>query len=546
MSETHHRYTDGDGELDRRVAELLAQMTLEEKIGQMTQRGIAPGMTDKHSPAAQGQVGSVLAFFDVKEINRLQKLTMETSRLGIPLMVGNDVIHGYRTIFPIPVAESCSWDLDLIERTSRMAAEEASACGTDWIFAPMVDIARDPRWGRVAEGAGEDQHLGALIARARIRGFQAKGLASGKRVVACPKHYVAYGAAESGKDYNTVDLSENVLRDVYLPPFAAAFDEGAGSTMSAFNDINGVPASANPLTLRTILRDEWDWPGVVLSDAHAVGELIDHGVAADYPDAARQAANAGIDIDMGSAAYPEHLAAAVAAGDVDEALIDEAAGRVLRLKIALGLFAKPTVDESVAGALLGSAAHRALARESAVKSMVLLKNDHDLLPLDPASKRIALIGPMADHRRGPLGCWHCQGRPDDVITVLEGIRIATSRREDVVFVAGCSLQGDIDDGFDDAIEAARNADVAVLVVGEDWDMSGEAQCRAHLNLPGVQDDLVDAVAATGTPVVVVLMTGRPLAIDLLSEHADAILLAWHAGVETGPAVADLLFGRAVP
>ncbi|MFW6146191.1 MAG: glycoside hydrolase family 3 N-terminal domain-containing protein [Planctomycetota bacterium] len=543
---SHKRYTDADPATDRRVVELLDKMTLEEKIGQMTQRGLAPGMTDKHSPVTQGAVGSILASFDTAAINALQRRAVEEGRLGIPLMVGNDVIHGYRTIYPIPVGEACSWDLDLMERTARMAAQEASAAGTDWIFAPMVDVARDPRWGRVAEGAGEDPVLGAAIARARVRGFQADDLDSGKRIVACPKHYVAYGAAESGKDYNTVDLSETVLRDVYLPPFQAAFDEGAGSVMSAFNDINGVPASANGFTLRTILREEWTWPGVVLSDAHAVGELIDHGVAADYNEAARQAVTAGVDIDMGSAAYPEHLAAAVRAGTVPESLIDEAAGRVLRLKGMLGLFEKATVDESLADKLLGCRQHRELAREAAVKSMVLLKNDHGVLPIKSAGKTIAVIGPLADHRRAPLGCWHCQGRPDDVTTVLEGVRAAAADKARILHIAGCGLGADEHDGFDDAIHAAADADVAVVVVGEDADMSGEAQCRAYLGLPGVQEDLVEAVAATGTPVVVVLLTGRPLAIPTLAEDAEAILLAWHPGVEAGTAVADLLLGMANP
>ncbi|NLF31135.1 MAG: glycosyl hydrolase [Planctomycetes bacterium] len=542
----HKRYTDPDPAIDAKVAELLSGMSLEEKIGQMTQRGMAPGMTDKHSPVTKGALGSTLGVFDTAKINEMQRRAVEESRLGIPLIVGNDVIHGYRTIFPIPLGEACSWDLDLIERTARMAAEEASAAGTDWIFAPMVDIARDGRWGRIAEGSGEDPVLDCAIARARVRGYQSEGLASGKRIVACPKHFVAYGAAESGKDYNTVDLSENLLRDVYLPPFLAALEEGAGSIMSAFNDINGVPASANSFTLRTILREEWDWSGVVLSDAHAVGELIDHGVAADYEDAACQAVTAGVDIDMGSAAYPDHLAAAVRAGKVSETLIDEAAGRVLRLKLMLGLFEQATVDESLTARLLGCREHRTLAREAAVKSMVLLKNDRDALPIKPAGKTIAVIGPLADHRRAPLGCWHCDGRPDDVTTILEGIRAAAADKARIIHIAGCGLGDDEHDGFDDAIHAASDADVAIVVVGEDADMSGEAQCRAYLGLPGVQEDLVEAVAATGTPTVAVLLTGRPLAIPTVAEDVDALLVAWHPGVEAGTAAADLLFGKANP
>jgi beta-glucosidase len=543
----HINFNRADPKIEGRVNDLLAQMTLEEKVGQMVQINIGqlePG--EGEARIRRGQVGSVLSFYGAAEINHLQRIAVEQSRLGIPLLIGNDVIHGYRTIFPIPLAESCTWDPELVGEAARVAAEEASADGTDWTFAPMVDICRDPRWGRIAEGAGEDPFLGAAMARARVRGFQTGRLASGRKLAACPKHYAAYGAAEAGKDYNTVDISERALRDVYLPPFKAAFDEGAGTVMSAFNEIAGLPASANPLTLDTILRREWGFIGVVLSDWNAVGELIPHGFAADLKEAAKRSASAGVDMDMVSEAYHLHLAQLVRDGAVSEAVVDDAARRVLRLKMMLGLFEQPFTDEALAEKTILRAEHRAKALEVAQKSIVLLKNDGGLLPLGPQLERIALIGPLADDHHEILGCWHRIGRDEDTESVLDGLRAVLPPSTKLTHVRGCDLEGVEEPDIETAVAAAKAADVAVLVLGEGEHMSGEAHSRAHLGLPGHQQALLEAVHAVGTPLIVVLMSGRPLVIPWMTENVPAILQAWHGGIRAGRAVADVLFGTVNP
>ena len=409
-------------DLEARAQALLAQMTLEEKIGQLWQvQPVELGAeTPEGAPLPErsglrddiraGRVGSLLNLADPALVNEYQRLAAEESRLGIPLLIGADVIHGFRTVFPIPLAEACTWNPPLLERAARAAALEASAVGIDWIFAPMVDVARDPRWGRIAEGSGEDVFLGGVLAAARVRGFQAADLETGRQVAACPKHYVGYGAAEAGRDYNTVDLSERTLREVYLPPFKAAFDAGAGTVMTAFNEIGGVPASANPFTLRQILREEWRWPGVTLSDYESVRELIPHGVAADLQDAARLSLTAGLDIEMVSRAYADHLPELVREGTVPEALVDEATLRVLMLKLRLGLFEQPYVDAARAEGFMGREETRDLALEVARQSAVLLKNEGAVLPLTPGAARVALIGPLADARRALLGCWTLFGR----------------------------------------------------------------------------------------------------------------------------------------
>lgn len=540
------RFTEWHPEIDGLVEALLAQMTLEEKVGQMIQihpSQLAPGEMEER--IRRGQAGSVLNFYGVAKINRLQRIAVEESRLGIPLILGNDIIHGYRTIFPIPLAESCTWDLDLVEETARIAAEEATANGVDWTFAPMVDVCRDPRWGRIAEGAGEDPFLGAAMARAQVRGFQAADLTNGRKMVACPKHYAAYGAAEAGKDYNTVDISERTLRDVYLPPFKAAFDEGAGTVMSAFNEIAGVPASAHPLLLDTILRREWGFPGMVVSDWNAVAELVPHGIAADLKDAARLSALAGVDMDMVADAYHEHLADLVREGAVSLAVVDEAVRRILRLKGMLGLFEHPYTDETHAEAALLKPEYRAKALEMAQKSMVLLKNEGGLLPLAPDVSHIALIGPLADDHHEILGCWYCIGRDEDTESVLEGLEAVLPDAQ-ITHVRGCDLEGREEPEIEAVAAAARAADVAVLVLGEGEYMSGEAHSRAYLGLPGHQQALLEAVHASGTPVVAVLMSGRPLVIPWLADRVPAILQAWHGGIRTGRAVADLLTGTVTP
>lgn len=542
MTERHIQFGDLSAETVARADALLETMTLEEKVGQMNQ--LDPRWAeDIETAVREARVGSVLSIRDVGSINRLQRIAVEESRLGIPLLVGNDVIHGYRTIFPIPLAMSSTWDPDLVERAARVAAMEAAASGTDWIFAPMVDICRDPRWGRIAEGAGEDPFLGEAMARAQVRGFQYADLPGGRRIVACPKHYVAYGAAEAGRDYNTVDISERTLRDVYLAPFRAAFDVGAGSVMSAFNEISGIPASANPFTLRTVLREEWGFPGVVLSDYNALGELVEHGFSADLRDAARGSVLAGVDMDMMGHAFPRHLVGLVRGGTVPLDLVDESVRRILCLKIALGLLEQPYVDPELEGRFTLCEEYRNQALEAARRSIVLLKNEGGLLPLDAA--HIALIGPLADDRQSPLGCWHCEGDAGDVESVLDGFR-AVRPKCVLVHVPGCEILGDQVDEIGAATHAAAQADMAVVVLGESERMSGEARSRAHLGLPGRQLDLLKAVHAVGKPTVCVLMSGRPLVIPWVAEHVPAILQAWHGGIRSGRAVADVLLGLASP
>jgi beta-glucosidase len=561
-----------DEQSEARIERLLAEMTLAEKVGQLVQlapfempdpdefealiqkAGEAnasiqavlpprPGLTDD---IRNGRIGSLLNLADAALVNRYQRIAAEESRLGIPLLVGSDVIHGFRTVFPIPLAEACTWDPPLLERAARVAAQEASAAGIDWIFAPMLDIGRDPRWGRVAEGAGEDPFLTAVMGEARVRGFQSGNLANGRRIAACPKHFVAYGAAEAGRDYNTVDISERTLRDVHLPPFKAAFDAGAGSVMSSFNEIGGVPVSANSFVLDMVLRQEWEWPGVVLSDFAAIGELVPHGVAADLKEAARLAILEGVDIDMMSGAYQQHLAELVTEGSVPQAVVDQSVRRMLRLKFGLGLFEQPYVDESLAAQVTLREESRALALQVAQQSMVLLKNENGLLPLAPGNQRLALIGPLAAARRDMLGTWTVFGKAADADTLLEGVQSYLEEDPALSYVPGCTLTGD--EPIDElAMTAAlKAADVVILALGEGHNLSGEARSRTALGLPGQQQALFDMAARAARPLVLVLMGGRPLVVPELVERADAVLMAWHGGIRAGQAIADLLFGAANP
>jgi len=558
-------------DIEARVNNLIARMTLAEKVGQLVQtapygpfdideyfaqkkHAESTGIPFEFRPSIQidledriraGKLGSIYSTADVRLINRLQRVAVEGSRLGIPLIIGHDVIHGVRTTFPIPLAESCTWDPTLIEQACRVAAEEASAFGINWIFAPMVDIARDPRWGRIAEGSGEDVFLGSAMAKARVRGFQSDSLTSGRRIAACPKHYVAYGAAEAGRDYNSADISERTLRDVYLPPFKAAFEAGAASVMASFNEIGGVPVTANEFLLRTVLRDEWNWPGVVLSDYEAVKELIAHGIAANLKDAGRQALLAGLDMEMMSTAYADYLETMVNDGLVPLAKVEEAVRHVLRLKMALGLFEQPYADEQLAPKIILREDFRELALKVAQESMVLLKNDQHILPLQPGKQHIALIGPLADNQPDLLGTWAMDGQPADVETVITGIKVYQPD-DKITHVVGCSLNGDSSTDIDGAVAAANAADVVLLVIGESAELSGEGHSRTHLGLPGQQQALFDAVVKTGKPVVVVLMSGRPLVIPEIARQATALLAAWHGGIRAGRAVADLLFGAATP
>jgi beta-glucosidase len=532
-----------------RINALLARMTLAEKLGQLQQ---LDGESDgKFRPEhldliRKGLLGSTLNVRGAQRTNQLQHVAMDESRLKIPVLLGFDVIHGYRTIFPIPLAEASSWDPKLAERSASIAAQEARDAGLRWTFAPMLDIARDPRWGRITEGAGEDPYLGAAFARARVMGFQGSDYSAPDKILACAKHWVAYGAAEGGRDYNTTDLSENTLREIYFPPFKAAVDAGVGTVMSAFNEINGVPASANPFTLTKVLRNEWKFDGFVVSDYTSVKELINHGVAANDKDAARAALNAGVDIEMVSRLFNQHGPALLKEGKVSPATIDEAVRRILRIKFRLGLFDRPYTDEARESTSLLRAESLSAAREIAGRSMVLLKNEAQTLPLDKNIRSIAVVGPMADDRRAPLGWWAGDGREENTVTALAGIRAKVSPQTKVGYAKGCDVKDESNAGFAEAVALARKADVAIVFVGESADMVGEAASRSSLDLPGRQMDLVKAIHETGKPTIVVLVNGRPPTIGWIVEKVPAILESWMGGTQAGNAIADILFGDVNP
>lgn len=548
-----------------RIDRLLAAMTLDEKLGQLTQQaGAFDGPAGPRiEPAdraliARGGVGSFLSIYGARFTRELQTEAVEHSRLHIPLLFAFDVIHGFRTTFPVPLAEASSWDPAAVQAAARVAADEATASGLHWTFAPMVDVARDARWGRIVEGAGEDPYLGSVMAAARVRGFQGTDLGARDTLLACAKHMAAYGAVEAGREYNTVDISERTLRDVYLPPFRAAVDAGAVTLMSAFNEIGGVPSSASPLLLTQILRREWGFGGFVVSDWKSVGQLIDHGVAADRAQAGRLALTAGVDMDMVSHIYGGELRAEVEAGRVPMAAVDAAVRRVLEAKERLGLFDDPYrySDPAREKAEILSPAHRAAARAMARESIVLLENRGGLLPLDPAAlRRVAVIGPLAESHQAPLGPWSVPGRAEDVVSVLDGLRRALPAGVKIVTAPGTTgveaaagAGGEARDraAIRAAAALARRADAVILVVGESDTMSGEAKSRAHIDLPGRQGELARAVIAANPRTAVVLMNGRPLAIPWLAAHAPALVESWFLGVETGNALADVLLGAAAP
>lgn len=529
-------------------------MTLAEKLGQLSQARGRKGVTDSSLPDGTeediraGRVGSFLGLHGAVETKRLQRIAVEESRLGIPLLFADDIIHGFRTIFPVPLAEAASFDAAAVENAARVAAVEAAAHGLHWTFAPMVDIARDPRWGRIVEGSGEDPLLGSVLAAARVRGFQGSDLTRNDTVLATAKHFVAYGAAEGGRDYNTADVSNRTLETIYLPPFHAAVTAGVQSVMVGFNEIGGVPMHANRELLRGVLRGKWRFDSIVISDYTGIRELIPHGVAADSRTAAVLALKAGIDIDMASGSYLQQLTETVNAGRVSQAEIDEATRRVLRAKYRVGLFDDPyrRCDVARERALTLTPGHRAIARDMARKSFVLLKNEGAVLPISRHVRTIAVIGPLADDRRAMLGSWIGAGRAEDVVTPLAGIRAAVNGGARVLYAQGTSLEGSGSSGFAEAQGVAREADVCLLFVGEHPDMSGEARSRSSLDLPGIQEQLAQSLLAAGKPVVVVLFAGRPLTIPWLAEHAEAILLAWFPGVEAGHALADVIFGDYSP
>ena len=542
--------------IEKKVDALLHQMTLEEKVGQLVQysvgspTGPGTGRGGYSEMVAKGQVGCLYNLESLKALNQFQHDAVEKSRLHIPLLFGSDVIHGYRTVFPVPLGLASTWDPQIVEAASRLAAQEASAAGVRWTFSPMVDIARDPRWGRIVEGAGEDPFLGSAMARAYVRGYQGKRLDAPDSIAACAKHYVGYGAAEAGRDYNTTEISEHNLREVYLPPFYAALDEGGASVMSAFNSLNSVPASANPFTLTEILRNEWKFPGIVDSDWTSIAELIPHGIANDGKTAAWKAFTAGVDMDMESNLYHEHLAELVKSGHVTQAQLDEAVRRILRVKFALGLFDKPYTDESRENHGALPAESLQLARTAAERSFVLLKNDfitfHRVLPLASDVQTVALIGPLADDAASMLGAWAARGNPQDVVT-LKAALTQKLGAEHLKYAQGGEVLAASDAQIEEAVAAARASDVAILALGESTqEMTGEAGSRAHPVLPGRQEELLEKVSATGKPVVLLLFTGRPLVLPWAFAHVPAVLELWCPGVQAGPAIVRTLFGEATP
>ena len=543
-----------DARMERFVDSVLAGLTLEEKLGQLTQYRGQFGLTGPQTPEAgavdirAGRVGSFLGVVGAAVTREMQRVAVEESRAKIPVLFAHDVVHGFRTIFPVPLAEASSWDPAAVQRAARIAAAEGAANGLHWTFAPMVDIARDPRWGRVVEGSGEDPYLGSVMAAARVRGYQGNDLRDSLALIASVKHFVGYGAAEGGRDYNTTDIPARTLREIYLPPFQAAVNAGARSVMASFNEIDGVPMHANRALIDGVLRDRWGWDGILVSDYTGVMELLNHGIGGDTATVGRLALDAGIDVDMVSNIFFSYLPAEVRAGRLPLAAVDSAVRRVLRVKYEMGLFADPYHHSSEARerALTLSPAYVAEARDMARRSIVLLKNSGGALPLSKSLGTLAVIGTLADDARSALGNWAAVGRPEDAVTILAGIRQAVGSRTRILYAPGAPVDSADTTGFAEAVRIARQADAVVLVLGEHQDMSAEARNRASLDLPGVQLQLAQAVVATGKPVVVILENGRPLSIPWLADHVPAILETWYLGVQMGPAVADVLFGDANP
>ncbi len=543
-----------DAEMDAFLDDLIAKMTLEEKVGQLTLltsdwESTGPTMRDTYQQDIRaGKVGNIFNAYTAAYTRQLQQLAVENTRLKIPLMFGYDVIHGHRTIFPISLGEAASFDMDAIEKSARVSAQEASAEGVHWTFSPMVDISRDARWGRVSEGAGEDVYLGSEVARARVRGYQGDDLRATDTVLATVKHFAGYGAAQAGRDYHTVDISERTLRDIYLPPFKAAIDAGVGSVMTSFNEYDGVPASGSKYLLTDVLRDQWGFDGFVVTDYTSINEMVAHGYSRDLEQAGEQALDAGVDMDLQGAVFLEHLPESLAAGRVSMAQIDTATRRVLEMKYRLGLFEDPYryADEARQEATLYKPEFLEAARDVARKSMVLLKNDGQTLPLAANARRIALIGPLADSKTDMIGSWSAAGdRQTRPVTVLEGVKARVSNGAKVEYAKGASYEFADEgktDGFAEALALANRSDVIVAVMGEKWDMTGEAASRTSLDLPGNQQALLERLVALGKPVVLVMMSGRPNSITWADKNVPAILHAWYPGTQGGHAVADVIFG----
>ena len=536
-----------------KVQQLLAKMTLEEKVGQLNQYASYKNATGPISSTGnivdeikQGRVGSIIKVNGVVDIRIYQQAAMQ-SRLKIPLLFGEDVIHGYRVTFPIPLAEASSWDMEAIGLSARTAATEAAAAGINWTFAPMVDISRDPRWGRVMEGAGEDPYLGSQIAAARVKGFQGNGIGSLDAVMACAKHFAAYGAAIAGRDYNAVDMSDRTLWEVYLPPFKAALDAGAGTFMNSFNELNGIPATGNRYLQHEILKGKWGFKGFVVSDWGSITEMINHGFVTDKKEAAIAAITAGCDMDMEGRSYIDNLPRLVKSGKVSVGLIDEAVSRILTKKFELGLFDDPFrfCDEKREKLIVNNPQSKQYSRSVAQRSIVLLKNESHLLPLSKSVKSIAVIGPLAKAKKDMNGFWALPwGMVDETepVSLFEGLRNKLGVHAELRYAKGCGINDASKAGFDEAVNAAKNADVVIMAIGESYDMSGEAKSRSNIHIPGVQEELVKAIQATGKPLVILVMGGRPLIFNWTADHVPAILYTWWLGTEAGDAMADVLFG----
>lgn len=563
LAMNHHTLAQAKN-YEAKIDSLLKIMTLQEKIGQMNQyngfwdvTGPAPsgGFAEiKYRHLKEGRVGSMLNIKGAAEVRKLQELVVAESRLGIPLIFGFDVIHGQKTLAPIPLGEAASWDMEAIERSARVAAIEASALGINWTFAPMMDISRDARWGRVMEGAGEDPYLGARVAAARVKGFQGEDLSAPNTIAATAKHFAGYGFAEAGKDYNTVDIGTSTLYNVVLPPFKAAADAGVRTFMNAFNILNGIPATGSRLLQREILKEKWGFDGFVVSDWGSCGEMVAHGYARDLKHAAELAANAGSDMDMESYAYIQHLQKAVEEGRVDISVIDDAVRRILRVKFELGLFDDPYryCDPQREKELISHPDHHKAVLDMAKKSIVLLKNEGRLLPLSKAQKKIAVIGALADDKTSPLGSWRLGSDDNTAVSVLEGLKKYTDQFTyakgaalavgEVSFIREVQINETDKSGFDEAVQLARSSEVVIMVLGEHGFQSGEGRSRTRLGLPGVQQELLEAVHAVNANIVLVLMNGRPLAIPWAAENVPAILETWHLGTQSGNAIAQVLFG----
>lgn len=537
-----------DDAIEARVVEIVEQMTLEEKVGQMIQVHYAGEITaDLRAAIEAGRVGSLLNVVDVDVANELQRIAMEESRLGIPLLLARDVIHGFRTVLPIPLGQAATWNPDLVERGTRIAALEAASTGINWALAPMIDISRDPRWGRIAETFGEDPYLTTRFAVAVVEGFQGADLSAPGTIAACAKHFAGYGASEAGRDYNTTNIPENELRNVHLPPFEAAVDAGVATLMTSFSDLNGVPASGNRFLMQDVLRDEWGFDGLVVSDWDSIDQLTDHGFAADFRDAAHKAVTAGVNMEMVSRTYADHLEQLVRDGEIAIERVDQLVGEILRTKSRLGLFEYPYTEPDEFPEP-GNEDHLAVAREAALQSLVLLRNEGGALPLDVNElDSIAVIGPLSDDPYEQLGTWIFDGDPGLSRTPLQAIRSFVGDRAEVSYVRALETSRSRDTGsFGEAIAAARASDAVVVFLGEESILSGEAHSRADIDLPGAQAELVRELRAAGKPVIAVILAGRPLTVGNILESSDALVFAWHPGTMGGPAIADVLFGVESP